>query len=232
MTEERRGKAPSRRDVFRLAGSAPVLAAAGGIAQAQQVSPRRREALETLSAAEADALEAVCARLIPTDGNGPGAREARAAHYIDRALGSALASSRESYRTGLAELDRFAVSGHGHPFASLTSEMQDALLMEFEKSNAVFFNLVRQHTLQGTFCDPYYGGNANFVGWDMIGYPGIRLAVPQTAQAMEPHLTPVRKSAYDFAMFDRHGAVAAEHHPAPVDRAHMPNGMGDMKNDN
>ncbi len=31
-------------------------------------------------------------RLIPSDALGPGAREARAAHYIDRALGGALAS--------------------------------------------------------------------------------------------------------------------------------------------
>ena len=46
----------------------------------------RLEALETLTAAEADTLEAIVARLIPTDENGPGATEARAAHYIDRAL--------------------------------------------------------------------------------------------------------------------------------------------------
>src|SRR4051812_492626 len=43
----------------------------------------RLEALETLTAAEADTLEAIVARLIPTDENGPGATEARAAHYID-----------------------------------------------------------------------------------------------------------------------------------------------------
>ena len=35
------------------------------------------EALETLTAAEADVLEAIVARLIPTDENGPGAAEAR-----------------------------------------------------------------------------------------------------------------------------------------------------------
>ena len=33
--------------------------------------------------------------------------------------------------------------------------------------------MVRTHTLQGTFGDPYYGGNANFVGWDLIGFPGF-----------------------------------------------------------
>ena len=45
-------------------------------------------------------LDAIVARLIPTDANGPGATEARAAHYIDRALGGALASSRQAYTVG------------------------------------------------------------------------------------------------------------------------------------
>ena len=56
----------------------------------------RLEALETLTAAEADTLEAIVARLIPTDENGPGATEARAAHYIDRALTGPLRASRAS----------------------------------------------------------------------------------------------------------------------------------------
>jgi Gluconate 2-dehydrogenase subunit 3 len=41
----------------------------------------------TLNAAQLAVLEAVCARIIPTDDNGPGATEARASQYIDRALG-------------------------------------------------------------------------------------------------------------------------------------------------
>src|SRR5580765_1518867 len=44
-----------------------------------------------LTASELATLEAFCARLIPTDENGPGAKEAHAAQYIDRALGGALA---------------------------------------------------------------------------------------------------------------------------------------------
>ena len=47
-----------------------------------------------------------------------------------------------------------------------------------------FFALVRTHTIQGTFCDPAYGGNANFVGWDLIGYPGVRLNVTAADQRM------------------------------------------------
>ena len=54
----------------------------------------------------------------------------------------------------------------------------------FTGSSAAFFNMVRTHTLQGTFGDPYYGGNANFVGWDLIGYPGLRLNVTTEDQRL------------------------------------------------
>ena len=52
----------------------------------------------------------------------------------------------------------------------------------FTGSSAVFFTLVLSHTHQGTFGDPYYGGNANFVGWDLIGYPGVRTMVTAADQ--------------------------------------------------
>ena len=42
--------------------------------------------------------------------------------------------------------------------------------------------MVLNHTRQGTFGDPYYGGNANFVGWDLIGYPGVRTTVSAADQ--------------------------------------------------
>ena len=52
----------------------------------------------------------------------------------------------------------------------------------FTGSSAQFFALVLNHTHQGTFGDPYYGGNANFVGWDLIGYPGVRTMVTAADQ--------------------------------------------------
>ncbi|MGZ3364065.1 MAG: gluconate 2-dehydrogenase subunit 3 family protein, partial [Caulobacteraceae bacterium] len=157
--------------------------------------------------------------------------EARAAHYIDRSLAGALSASREAYRAGLTALDARARSLKGQTFARLADADQDAVLMALEKEDPGFFGLVRGHTLQGTFGDPYYGGNAGFVGWDMIGYPGVRLAVTQPQQAMDPHLQKVRMSAYDFSMFDRSGARVAMANPAPVDHEHMASGMGDPQHD-
>jgi gluconate 2-dehydrogenase gamma chain len=178
-------------------------------APSPQTAAASREALENFTATEAAIVEAIAARLIPSDENGPGAAEARASRYIDRALGGALASSREAYRSGLSAVDGYARASKGAPFAELSARDQDAVLKDMEENVATgfaptasaFFNLVRAHTIQGTFCDPYYGGNANFVGWDLIGYPGLRLAVSENEQRLDPSLTPTRRSAYDEAMF-------------------------------
>jgi gluconate 2-dehydrogenase subunit 3-like protein len=75
------------------------------------------------------------------------------------------------------------------------------VLRELEETP--FFTLVRGHTLQGTFCDPIYGGNANFVGWDLIGYPGVRLAVSAADQNLSTPPTPAHTSAYDSVMFTK-----------------------------
>ncbi len=167
-----------------------------------------REPLEALTAAEADLLEVVCERLIPTDAHGPGAREARAIHYIDRALAGALADNREAYRRGLAALDQYAQRSRGKGFLQLTAAEQDAVLTDVEGNTAEgfagsgqFFSLVRSHTWQGTFGDPYYGGNQDFVGWDLLGYPGVRTMVTADMQRMDQKTPPNHRSAYDNPMF-------------------------------
>ena len=223
MAEDERGSRVSRRELLKRVGflgaaaSVPVKmlapVAAAPVAGALQAIGRTPvpEALETLTAAESGTLEAIVARLIPTDSTGPGAAEANAGHYIDRALGGALASSREAYRSGLAAVDRYARESKGAPFQQLSPPDQDAVLTDVERDVATgftadpstFFNLVRAHTMQGMFCDPYYGGNANFAGWDLIGYPGVRLSVTAGEQRLDARVAPTRRSAYDYSMFSR-----------------------------
>jgi gluconate 2-dehydrogenase gamma chain len=230
----------SRRQLLKRAGLAGAAAIATPIgtlvpstsplqspAQAQ-TAIGRGQIWETLTAAEAETLEAITARLIPSDANGPGALEAQAARYIDRALGGALASSHDAYRSGLAAVDGYARMSKGSPFATLSAADRDAVLRDMEANvasgfvpdAATFFNLVRAHTIQGTFCDPYYGGNADFVGWDLVGYPGVRLAVTANEQRLDPRLTPTHRSAYDYAMFSRKRPARAsvEHEMSPWPR--------------
>ena len=222
----------SRRDLLRTASLASTAVVAGDTntvaAPAPQAAPlpsapRPREAYESLTAQEADMLEAIVARLIPSDEHGPGALEARAAHYIDRALAGALADSLPAYRAGFAAFDRYCRTSRGKPFVELSPTDQDSVLIDVESgaatgsgagftgSSTAFFNLVKGHTWQGTFGDPYYGGNANFIGWDLLGYPGVRTMVTAADQEqMEKHqLRPNHRSAYDFDGFNKATARAA-----------------------
>jgi gluconate 2-dehydrogenase gamma chain len=217
-------KGVTRRDLFKragLAGAALTVPAAPALpeetAPARPAAPQppavTREPVENLTAAEAELLEAICARLIPTDASGPGAREARAAHYIDRALGGALKESREAYRAGLAAFDAYCRSSRRAPFLELPARDQDSVLIDvetgaaasggFPASSAQFFAMVRTHTLQGTFGDPFYGGNRGFIGWDLLGYPGIRLNVTVEEQRLGARPAPTHRSAYDHAMFTK-----------------------------
>jgi len=207
----------SRRELLKRAGAAAFVPVGALVSAARPAAapPSQgpvsitREPLETLTMAEADALEAICARLIPTDENGPGAVEARAAHYIDRALGGALKSSRQAYAAGLAALDAYATASRGARFAALAPADQDRVLQDVAGGvapglpNGTFFNLVRAHTIEGTFGDPYYGGNAGFVGWDLIGYPGVRTIVNADEQRLGSAARTNHKSAYDYPMFTR-----------------------------
>jgi gluconate 2-dehydrogenase gamma chain len=39
-----------------------------------------------------------------------------------------------------------------------------------------FFSMLQDDTSEGMFADPVYGGNRNYVGWALIGYPGAQRA--------------------------------------------------------
>jgi len=86
--EPRESFAPRAAEAFRDGGGGKRRSRRGVRSNRGHHLPRKartaaappREALETLTAAESDTLEAIVARLIPSDENGPGAAEARAAH--------------------------------------------------------------------------------------------------------------------------------------------------------
>lgn len=171
--------------------------------------------LVNLTARETAILTAMVDRLIPSDEHGPGAVESGALQYIDRVLSASLSEDREAYRTGLAGLDRYSRYSRGATFTELEPSVQDSVLLDldtggatgsgagFGGSSGAFFNMVKNHVWEGMFGDPHYGGNRDFAGWDLVGYPGPRLGVgPEDQARLEAgELEPVRRSAYDYSLF-------------------------------
>ncbi|ARQ00196.1 gluconate 2-dehydrogenase subunit 3 family protein [Pseudorhodoplanes sinuspersici] len=87
------------------------------------------------------------------------------------------------YRGGLAALDTYCRANFGEKsFAELTPEQQDTILRGLEEKTIQlpnvdgpeFFEQVLQHTLEGFFADPIYGGNREMVSWKLVGFPGAR----------------------------------------------------------
>ena len=147
---------------------------------------------------EARTVDALAGRIIPGNEADPGAREAGAVVYIDRSLAGAYSSLQPLYQNGVRELDELARERQGADFDELADEQQDAVLDELDvvvealptefdqhaepppradprhQRLSYFFAVVREHVLQGFFCDPAYGGNRDCVGWRLVGFPGAQ----------------------------------------------------------
>jgi hypothetical protein len=77
-----------------------------------------------------------------------------------------LAGWRQQYARGIATLDALA----GGDFTAAAPGRQDAILARQEVS--AFTSLLFEHTIEGLYSVPEYGGNVGLVGWRDIGYPG------------------------------------------------------------
>jgi len=184
----------SRRSVIASAALVPVAAITSAAQQASE---------SALSASQLRTLEAFVDRLIPKDDLGPGATECGVAVYINRSLGDYLAPEKTAFIAGIDATDAFARRTEDRAFVDLSPEKQDALLTAMDNGTAAgfpdaraFFGRVRRLALEGMFGDPSYGGNRNFAGWDLIRYPGPRLAVSPEDQKMGVAIKPLRSSAY------------------------------------
>ncbi len=175
----------SRRALIQSAAFVPLAALVSSAQQTPQAA---------LTPAQMKTLVAFIDRMIPADELVPGAVESGAQIYIDRVLAGPNASEKDTFVQGLESVDTYATKVHGAPLAELSAEKRDQVLNEMIESP--FFTRARILTLEGMFSDPYYGGNKNFAGWDLIRYPGPRPAVAAEDQALNVDVKPYRVSAY------------------------------------
>lgn len=156
-------------------------------------------------------LDAFADRIVPPDTNGPGAGESGASRYINRSLVQWNQNDLPLITAGLLDLEQAAIDAHALSFAALQAEQQDALMLAMEAgqlpgfANAQqVFSRLHRLVLEGMFSDPYYGGNINFAGWDLIGYPGAVLGSTRDMQRMGGRLPSLHTSAYGEAFDGNH----------------------------
>ncbi len=168
----------SRRAFLAGAGAALTITALPNLAKAHAHAAQQAAAdmktLHFFTATEAKELEAVCAQIIPSDADSPGAREAGAIYFIDYACNEWEPDLQPIFRNGLkdlaAEAHKIDVSKN---FSELTSDQQISILKSVETSD--FFQHARNYTIIGFLGDPSLGGNRNEIGWKYIGFesPGM-----------------------------------------------------------
>ena len=72
----------------------------------------------------------------------------------------------QQYRQGIATLDKLA----GGDFTKASGAKQDKILVMSAVSS--FMPLLFEHTIEGLYAAPEYGGNRGLAGWKEIGFPG------------------------------------------------------------
>ncbi len=220
MTEFRRTDASRRQFIIGVSAAtgaaaiaqSPLALGKGGVAKALlPYSPK------VLTETEVTTLKAVMARLIPADAHGGGAVEAGAYIYVDRELASTYAGQLPVYRQGLAALLALVKKNGAASLVALPAKDVDALLgrlesgavtepiqddaqqnLSFADGGKQFFATLRQHTVEGTFSDPMYGGNQHFIGWRIVNYPGVQYVYSKAALAVNGKFKVVNHSIAEF----------------------------------
>jgi gluconate 2-dehydrogenase gamma chain len=91
-------------------------------------------------------------------------------------------SPAQLYRAAIADIETYVREHHRKTFAELDSKSQDQILHALEKgeielphaSADAFFTMLVHNTIEGFLADPLYGGNRDFIGWKLVGFPGPR----------------------------------------------------------
>jgi gluconate 2-dehydrogenase gamma chain len=130
-------------------------------------------------------LDAIVEQIIPTD-DFPGGKWANVSNFIDKQLDSYYSKLQIEYRDGLAAFEKTVVQLKSKKFEELSFAEQTSLLEKMEigdfpgdywkdHSPASFFDMIRQHSMQGFYGSPVHGGNRDYISYHMLGldYPNV-----------------------------------------------------------
>jgi len=121
-----------------------------------------------LSDRQAETLKAICDQIVPAD-DYPSASQTGVLDYIDRQLIRHYKRHQDAYRAGLTQADDLSRKRFGQALSALTQVQQLQIVTDLEQQDRSFFELVREHTMEGFYGSPRHGGNRDAVSWQMLG---------------------------------------------------------------
>lgn len=209
---------PRRTFLKQTAGTLAFLAVHGAFRFDAEAQAQARGGYQFFNGEEGALLEALAGRIWPGDVDEPGAIEAGAVTYVDRALAGPYAAYQQAYREVFAELRDTIRLRHGGSVQELDDAQLDGILADLEAREgdadllsqmpgrelelglgpASSFDMIRRHVLEGVFCDPIYGGNRDFAGWRAVGYPGAHYVYSAEEQQVFEPLTKPYQSVADL----------------------------------
>jgi gluconate 2-dehydrogenase gamma chain len=116
----------------------------------------------------------------------------------------------ELFHAALRAINR-NLESQGVSFGTMSGDAQDAYLKSLERGahdldgvpSAIFFDMLRQMSVEGFFSDPVYGGNRDMAAWRMIGFPG---AYADYFEAVDRHGVKFERAPMSLAE-DEHGSI-------------------------
>ena len=160
--------------VLGRSASAQEMAAHDHSHVAQATAVAKSEPLKFFTDEENRTVIEMSERIIPADDHSPGAKAAGVAAYIDLIISESPDLTRNTWREGLAAINKVSRDKLGKPFADSTIDQQTELLKEISKNEKSpqtveekFFRTIKYATIDGYYTSEigihkelHYKGNA------------------------------------------------------------------------
>ena len=141
---------------------------------AQATASAKAEPLKFFTEEENKTVVEVSERIIPADDHSPGAKAAGVGGYIDLVVSESTDLTKQTWREGLAAINKMSRDKFGKPFADASTEQQIKLLTDISKNERSpqtveekFFRTIKYATADGYYTSEigihkelHYKGNA------------------------------------------------------------------------
>jgi hypothetical protein len=140
----------------------------------QATAPAKAQPLKFFTEEENRTVIEMSERIIPADEHSPGAKAAGVSGYIDLVISESPDVTKQTWREGLAAINKMSTDKFGKPFADSTADQQIELLKEISKNERSpqtveerFFRTIKYATVDGYYTSEigihkelHYKGNA------------------------------------------------------------------------